>query len=457
MTLLKNNFHRSPTLILVFAVLTTACELPAKLGEIPGLTAGDDDPGASSSSGDADDGSGGGVEPTTSEPPGEPVCVADDGAGALLWERASGELPGPLPALAAAPGGDVVAVGVIGKDPQIAASGDALIERHDPSGAAVWSRTYAGANGLEDRALDVAVDGAGFVHVLVHETVLVVQEEQFGYGDARLVVLRFAPDGAQQWRWEHERPPVEVGETYSPFGAIGLAGDRIVVVETAHDEPTTRTEVDASGAAVGEVELAVASTAKARRFAVDPDGATVLAGDFEVNGTHGIWVGRYAADGSQAWIDEFGSLDDSVELALADGAGGVYFAWMTTSPGPATHRVRRYDAAGAAAWTTTLPMTTVDSGVNGGVLGCDGALLLVGALDKPDTPELEWTKHQDLWIGRLTPDGAATWQFEHAFGGPFGHGQGVAIAATADGDVAVVGDFLDDAGERVPWLGRLGG
>lgn len=431
-----------------------ACELPGKLGELPddGATVGSASSGdIDSSTGDQED-PGGGDEPTTGTPP-PAVCSAEGGLGQLLWSRERDELPGFFPALAATPSGDTVAVGITGKD---VFSSDALVQLYDPTGAPLWTRSYFGPKDLDERAIDVAVDAAGFIHVLVLETVLMIQEEMNGFVDVRMVVLRYAPDGELVWRWEHARPPIGPGESYYPQGAIGIAGERIVMIETEQDEVTTRTELDASGVVLGDVEVAVPASGEVLEFSIDPDGSLALAGDFEDDGAHGIWVGRYAADGSQAWIDKFGSLEFRARMVLADQVGGVYFAWMETGVGPVEHRLRRYGPDGTATWTQALPMTAIESGVNDGVVRCDGALVLIGGIERPLTPDLEWDQRQDMWLSRFDVDGVAVSELEHFFGPPFGFGEGQAIAAAPDGELVIAGNFLSGTGDPAPWFGRFG-
>jgi len=121
------------------------------------------------------------------------------------------------------------------------------INKYAPDGAQLWDRGHGGVNELMDRPLAVAVDAAGFVHVLVQATLTLDEGPDFSFADARLVVLRITPDGTLVWRWEHTTLPFETGESYVPIGDIGVVGDRLVVLEHNHDRPTLRLELDAAG------------------------------------------------------------------------------------------------------------------------------------------------------------------------------------------------------------------
>lgn len=433
MTLSRNRLPASIFLIPA-AFCLTACELPAKLGDLE-LTA---------SGGDPSESSGGDVEET-----GGALCGEGGVAGELAWSYERDELPGFVHGLAVGADGAVIAVGAKGEPAGL----DVYINKYGPAGAPQWSQSYAGANGLMDRALAVAVDAAGFVHVLVQETLTLEEGPDFSFSDARLVVLRHAPDGALVWRWEHTKPPAEPGESYVPIGDIGVVGDRLVVLEHAHDEPTLRLELDAGGQLVGEVEVAVPFGMDVERLAVDADGSAMLAGDFEQNGTHGVWLGRFTPAGALGWSDQFGSLDDGIELVLPDGEGGAYFAWRTVMLGGTfEHQLRRYGPDGAAAWTTSTQSSELDLAVMDGAVRCDGTLLLTGAFDLPETPD------HDLWIARYGGDGTRLWQIEQAFVPPLEFREGVELAVTPEGDAVIGGNMFDEVpGVFAPWLAKFGG
>ncbi|WAS96078.1 hypothetical protein [Nannocystis punicea] len=412
---------RATILLVPAALVAPACELPTKLGELPS---------ASATAGDS--------------PESDAVACGESGpAGELAWSHERDELPGFVQGLVTAPGGEVVAVGSQGEP----ATRDAFVHKYDPAGALLWSRTYAGADGLLDTPLAVAVDAAGFVHVLVQEMhALSPDGASF---DARLVVLRYAPDGALAWRWEHTALPFVPAANYEPIGELAVVGDTVVVLEHADGAPLLRLELDASGQLLEQIEVEVPAGVQVERLALDPDGSPVLAGDPGPAGTAGVWFGRFTPAGALAWDDQFGDGDDGIDMVLPDGAGGVYLALQrTVVAGTFEHRLRRYGADGAELWTVMLPTSDGNLGVGNGAIACDGSLLLTGSLDLPQTED--W----DVWIARYAGDGTRQWQVEQAFG----FREGVRIAATPEGDPVVSGLLLEpgDPPKTGPWLARFG-
>lgn len=395
-------------------------------------------------------------ETTTDAPTGgdteapAPACAieGDGQARALAWTKSGADLPGAISYVAGDPAGAGVIVGRI----DAGGTQDVFVQARDGAGAPMWQDVYAGAQGLEDHPLAASIDAAGFTHVLVREAVLQVIAENGETSDARLVVLRYAPDGAKAWRWEREREPVEPWGSYWPSGTLRAVGERIFVLETSHDEPIRRLELDASGNLVGDVELE--STRELRRLALGlgPDGAPVVAGMIE--NPHNLWVGRFGPDGAAAWSDRFGSLDDDPGEVTAGPDGEVWLTWSTSTPQAMEHRLRRYDGDGAPAWTELLTVTASDDLAAASAVRCDGALVLVGRTEAPlgpDVPDL----HADLWAEAFARDGQSLWRFETAFPPPVSGG-GSSLAVDLAGDVIVGGSFRTGPElSAEPWLGRL--
>ncbi|MCY1060645.1 hypothetical protein [Nannocystis sp. SCPEA4] len=409
-----------------------------------------DEPGATeSTSGTGSDTSSSTDAPTTGEP--APVCMAGGGANVTLaWSQEA--LPDFVTALAGGPGEATVSVGVIA-DGFGGEDDDVFVEQRDAAGAVAWSDVYGGAHGEDDRVLDVAVDPAGFVHVLVQEVILnVIGESQFST-DARLVVLRYGPDGSHAWRWERAREPVEAWGSYVPEGMIGVAGEGIVVLEWAYDEPIVQIGLDSAGNLVSETTLAEAQFDHRIQADIGLDGSAAI---MHAADPAGLWVARFDPAGASTWIDEFGGSDDKPGGVFAAEDGATYLVWSTGTPEGHLFHLRRFDADGGEAWTQELDLPSFDDRRIGGAVRCDGALVLVDSVGKPPQPDNEWGMRQDLWARLLAPDGSSQWTFEHEFGPPFSWGEGRGAAFTATGDVVVSATVRDGDGTTFrPWLGRI--
>jgi hypothetical protein len=385
-----------------------------------------------------------------------PSCVPGDGEpGTLEWSFT--DIAFLAHDAAAIDDHDVV---VIGRDESDPDQSDVAVERRDGAGVPLWSDRYAGAAGLADTPLDVAVDPTGHVLVLVNETILHVVGEAIDFADARLVLLRYAPDGSKVWRWERPHPPARPLSSYYPEGVLAVVDDRVLVLEIAWyqpNEPIVLVELDFDGNVESEVVVSVTGDVDLDARALGPDGGPRFAGDLEEAGTHALWVATFGRDGALRWQDSFGSLDDRAQMVLGGPDGETYLAWATNLPATTEVRLRRYDSDGTEAWTSLLPPGGVDARV-AGALACDGALALTSGIDKPPGPDLEWDMRRDLWVAGYGNDGAPLWTAEVPFGPPYSYGEGHAIAAIRDGAAIVLGSYLDASGSGyAPWLGRFAG
>jgi hypothetical protein len=290
--------------------------------------------------------------------------------------------------------------------------------------------------------------------VLVREVILAVEAEMMATTDARLVVLRYAPDGAKEWRWEHERAPVEPWGSYYPEGKLAADGETITVVEWAFDRPFSHVRLDRFGNVEAETTLAAPETLDYRvRLDVGADGSTAIAARAEL--PNRLWVGRFDASGAPLWSVDLESEDKPGSVFAADDGAAFLTASFDADPGLG-FSARKFAGDGALVWTVPLAVESQDDIAFGGAVRCDGALVLAGGADKPPQPDNEWGQRRDLWVGLLGPDGAPLWSFEHEFGAPFSWGDGNTAAFTSSGAVVVSGSFLGEDGSHYqPWLGRL--
>ncbi|HRI11234.1 MAG TPA: hypothetical protein PKW35_25625, partial [Nannocystaceae bacterium] len=380
------------------------------------------------------------TDTSTTDTDGPLLCEAGQGGGpggASTWALAGDELPAIASAVAVDPSDRIVLAGTVAPPGE---DRDVRIEVRAADGASTWLRSYAGEKGLDDQALDVAVDSAGNVLVLVRETIVSIVGEMTETHDARLVVLRLDPDGAQIWRWEQEHPAVAMGSVYEPAGALAIVGDAPRVLVRAHDEPTLVIGLDDLGDAVSSVALAAPAGLDVERQAIAADGSVFIAGDLEFGlSEHDLWIGRFAEDGVLLWSDQFGGLDDSPTALIPDGEGGVLLAWSTSLPGGIENHLRRHDAAGVTLWSESVPLSGLDAGIADGVIRCDGVLLLTGASEKEPAPASTWGFRRELWVAAYALDGTALWSTFHAFGEVESAGEGQGVAALASGDAVVTG------------------
>jgi outer membrane protein assembly factor BamB len=273
-----------------------------------------------------------GALPEDHDPGPPPSCDVAGQGGRLAWSHAQEALPGKITALATTPDGAVVIVGTV-QDHHT----DAYVQVRDPTGALVWSDLYAGVHDLDDAPLGVTVDDEGFIHILATETISEIVTGDYPDIVDRLIVLRYAPDGAHVWRLE--RPPVGPDSLTRAYGRIGGFADTTVLLEgTGHGSNTFRyasLTLDRFGNIRTAVPLEIPATTNSRH-AIGPDGSYCFAGGTYHDGEDAVWLGCFAADGAELWSrHDAGS--DRVDALVIGRAREVYLA--------------RYDNRGALLWS----------------------------------------------------------------------------------------------------------
>lgn len=379
-----------------------------------------------------------------------PTCTPD-GSPFIKWSAQGEQLPGHVAAATATPLGDSV---VVGRTYTAGPKYDAFVAVHGPDGAPRWTDTYAGVHGLGDAAIDVAVDAEGFVHVLVLEVVSEVWVEQGPITDRRLVVLRYAPDGAHVWRWERAFVPMQLPGDHDPSGALEIVGDTIHLLEGNGNTPRRRVELDRFGNQIGDTLIQLPDEVEQYKISVQtvgPDGAVYLGAEYySGQGDPQPWLGSFALDGSLAWSATFGVYKDRAETLIVGDDGGVVVLWRRKVGFEPW--MTRHEPGGAVAWTWQFPF---GPGLATGGLYCDGTTLLAGGVDMPAGPELEWDQRMDLGLWVLNSGGVPRLGQQHEFGPPYSYGTATVVAGAPDGDILVAGSYLgDDGATSRAWLGR---
>ena len=289
------------------------------------------------------------------------VSLTADGTLDWTWHygRDSGDL---LQALAAAPNGDVIAVGawspgrgdygagVVG-DP--AGTPDMLVHRINPMGETIWSRWIAG-DGTE-RGTGVAVDPAGEIYVAGFGSGTWTEDGLNHVSDARdALIARLAPNGTTRWA-------TTIGGPENQEPEIAANGALVCVSLTAY----------------GDVDFPDMTRAlgRARRR------AAVACFDADGNHLWSDWVGTPQTPAPTVDIDTAGiALDDVSNVYVGLTVGGtvtLQFGAQDFTSDAADGLVVSYNSAGAFRWARAIVSPDTDD-LQGLCWDPSGRLLLTG-------------------------------------------------------------------------------
>ena len=189
---------------------------------------------------------------------------------------------------------------------------------------------------------------------------------------------------------------------------------------------------------------------RARAAAPDAGGGVFVTGFTASEGAGGrdIWIMRFSPDGTPLWTRTIGGAgyDDGYDIiAMPDGGAAVTgFVWTDDSRG-FDLAVIRLSAAGETVWRRSFHRAAFEAGTALDVTP-DGGLVVLG------TTSTDGLRDQDIWAIRLNADGEMLWQ--QTYGGPKPE-EPWGLAASASGGFLVAAQtFSKGAGGDI-WLFRL--
>lgn len=269
-------------------------------------------------------------------------------------------------------------VAVAGVEANVAGDDDIWVRKYDPSGVALWTRTYAGAAAGPDTARRVACDAAGNVVVVGSEA---LAPNPGGGWITDGWIRKYDPDGNTLWTVFYA----------SAFGGIDYASS---------------VAVDASG--------------------------NVLATGLE-NAYRAAWVRKHDPDGVPIWTQRYGGVENLYAEGLGvavDASGNVLLTgFEQTTAGVLDIWVQKYDPSGGWLWTASYDGAAHNQDRSQDIaVDSDGNVLVTGFEISGSTP--------DIWTTKYDPSGMALWTRTHT-GNREDVGRGV--RADAAGNVYVVG------------------
>ncbi len=253
---------------------------------------------------------------------------------------------------------------------------DAFVRKYSPSGSELWTRQFG------DGARSVAVDGAGNSYVA-------------GWVDSLPFVRKYGPEGTEVWtRHQVDADINSVAIAVDGSGAYvaGRVWGALPGQTSAGLHDAFVRKYGPSGDVLWSRQSGSASFDMATRVAVDGAGSVYLSGittgampDQVSTGLEDAFLQKYDAAGALQWTRQFGTttIDQPYGVAV-DASGNIYVAGTTdgalpgqTLAGSGDVFVRRYDSAGAEAWTHQFGSAVSDNAY-GVAVGAYGNLYVAG-------------------------------------------------------------------------------
>ena len=299
-----------------------------------------------------------------------------------------------------------------------------------------------------DRAVDVAIDGAGGIYTVGTTFGEFPGTDRAGPSD--IFIVKHTSGGERSWARQFGSPNYDngyglaiddkrnvyvVGETPSSLPNNSNAGENDAVLAKYDSEGNQQWVKQFGGAGVDiAFDVAVDQTGN-----IYVSGLTTSALFGSGGGDYDILLAKYNSDGTQQWVKQFGDADREIANDIAiDAAGDVY---LTGYVRDATREVSeeaflaKYDSSGNERWMKLFGTTEADAAV-GLTTAADGGVYIVGNTEGKFTGYSERV-YQDLFLVRYDTTGTQQWvkQFKVK-----STNRAADITVDSDGHIFIVGE-----------------
>ena len=329
--------------------------------------------------------------------------------------------------------GNVVVVGSQGE----AEASDLWVRKLDPDGETLWTQTYAGAAGMRDAALGVAVDEAGNVIVAGYETMAA--------GGTDAWIRKYDPDG--ETVWTRTNAGAAGGDDKASSVAVDATGSILVVGEEttgAGDTDLWLRKYEAGGGTSWTQMLdGFDDDDRAHGVAADATGNALAGGYSDGGPAPTSWILKYDAQGDPVWAKERSLSGTSLDYvnAIASVSTDAVVVGHGIAAGPNVDaRIERVDANGESVWVRSHDGGQGDLFVDVGV-DPSGDLLAVG------WSEIDETRVRDGLLLKYAQNGDVVWMRSYDTGGD---DLATAVAAGPDGTIVAVGDTFAGDPSAIP-------
>ncbi len=308
--------------------------------------------------------------------------------------------------------------------------------KYNPDGSELWVAEYDGAEGEEDAAVSVAVDGIGNVHVTGYS-----EGDGTGWDYA---TVKYGPDGGEHWARRYNGPldstdfPASIAvDSWSNVYVTGISRGS----GTGYDFATVKYDPNGNELWVARYDGPASEDDEAGSVLVNSLGEVFVTGSSEGAGTDRDFATiKYDQDGNEAWVARYDGPTSEGETAVGmalDETGNVYVTgWSYYADWDIGTATIKYDPDGNEVWAARYEAP------GDGVLPSDvsvdssGSVYIVGTIGHSD--HYMTVKRSEYILLKYDSSGTLAW--EALYDGPH-------IGLWDDGRDLAAAMVLDDSGD----------
>jgi Beta-propeller repeat len=350
-----------------------------------------------------------------------------DVSGTPVWTQQLGSSKDDLAYGVAVDGsGNVYVAGTTsGALPTASSAGndDAFVAKFDSSGARQWISQF-GTNGFEN-AFGVAVGPDGSVLVAGDTDGSFAGATNSDVGNTDAFVTKLDP-GTGTRTWTKQLGVIgndtAYGVAVDGSGNVDIGGG----TEGALSGNTSSglkdgfiAQYSSSGNQTWVRQFGSSNSDEIKGIAVDASGSIFVAGQTDGNlsgsnfGLGDAFVAKYAASGTQAWLQQFGSgVEDAATGIAVDPSGDAYISGQTdddlfgVNAGKTDAFLTKFDASGASLWNRQIGTSESDVGFAVSVADRGLSVVLVGYTEGSPFDGVAGAGGRDGFIAKYKPDGS---------------------------------------------------
>jgi hypothetical protein len=352
---------------------------------------------------------------------------------------------------------------------------DVFVAKFSPAGERLWIRQFSGGTDSAEYVGGVATDGEGNIYLAGHTSGVMGEGPSSGSNDA--FVLKLSPDGEEVWACmlgsaAHDNV---VGIAVGADGVVYFVGSTSGLLqeeirETYYDQERHNSndvflaQVSPEGEVNWIRQIGIRLNDRPVGIALDPGGQPVILGETygrvgdEHFGKRDIFVAKFAVEGEQLWLTQYGQGGDDYPEALAVDAEGTCYIALRTPQAPEGEQFADWENSATASphmllldsdgfWMEFWPIEVENLSGVAAIVPVNGETVWIGGafVGDPDSQRKMWDltlMHYDVWGTPLQSETIGTFWNDQLTDMAVDSEGTLWITGSTAGDLA--GEFLGD-------------
>jgi len=325
-------------------------------------------------------------------------------------------------------------------------SSDAFIAKYDVNGSQLWLKQFGTPD--SDSANGIIIDSNGNAYITGSTGGTFSGNSRVG-GYYDTFIAKYNAEGNQVWvkQYASVNDDSPSGITIDNSGNLYVAGSIFNLPNNVGYDDVYVAKYDASGNQVWLKQFGQSNkNDKAYGISADHTGNVYITGTLDGDSFFGggdVFIAKYDANGSQAWLKQFGtSSDDKGYEISTDNNGNIYVTGTIGGniySGNGDAFIAKYDANGNQLWLKQFGTSQLDEGL-GISIDSNDFIYLTGKTSGSLSGNINLGGYSDAFVAKYDTNGTQIWVKQF---GSSGSDSATAISADSSGNVLYAAGSTD--------------